>query len=242
MNDQNQQEKTQVWSKLLSNAGAGIIVGLVGVIGTYLWTANQREANVSILASQMLELKESLMAGFVAAEKNTNTRFDAIDARFDAAERNTSTRFDAAERNTNMRFDAAERNTNMRFDAAERNTNMRFDAAEIYNTTRFDGIDERFDAAEKYTNTRFDALDARLDDLIPRIEVLEKGLKTLEGAVNTGFSKFAVELSEIKSRLLALEGLKLDVENVEDQLTQIEKDFNFLSGKIDTALSDDKQE
>ena len=202
MNDQNQQEKTQMGRKLLSNIGAGIIIGLAGVIGTYLWTANQREADVSILASQMLELKESLMAGFAAAEKNTNTRFEAIDAR----------------------FDAAEKNTNMRFDAAEKNTNM------------------RFDAAEKYTNTRFDAIDARLDDLIPRIELLEKGLKTLEGAVNTNFSKFAVELSEIKSRLLALEGLKLDVENVEDQLTQIEKDFNFLSGKIDTALSDDKQE
>ena len=195
MNDQNQQEKIETWRKLLSNIATGIIIGLAG-IGTYLWIANQREADVSILASQMLELKESLMAGFAAAEKNTNSRFEAIDTRFETIE----------------------------------------------TIVRFDAIDERFDAAEKNTNMRFDAIDARLDDLIPRIELLEKGLKTLEGAVSTGFRKFAVELSEIRSRLLALEGLKLDVENVEDQLTQIEKDFNFLSGKIDTALSNDKQE
>jgi len=83
------------------------------------------------------ELEEKITSRFDAMEKNTNARWDAIIARFDAI----TARLDTMEKNANARFDAMEKNTNARFEAMEKNTANHLDAMEKVTDTRLRAVE-----------------------------------------------------------------------------------------------------
>ena len=101
------------------------------------------------------------VALFVALWRVQGNRFDAVDRRFDMAEKLNRERFEAMDRRWTERFDMAE-NANREH----------FGAAESANRERFEAMDRRFDMAEKQNQAAHAAIcnsigkvDQRLDDL-----------------------------------------------------------------------------
>ena len=123
------------------------------------------------------------VALFVALWRVQGNRFDAVDRRFDMAEKLNRERFDMAEKLNRERFDMAEKLNRERFEAmdqrwterfemAENANRERFEAAESANRERFEAMDRRFDMAEKRNQAAHAAIcdaigkiDRRLDDL-----------------------------------------------------------------------------
>ena len=118
------------------------------------------------------------VALFVALWRVQGNRFDAVDRRFDMAEKLNRERFDMADklnrerfeamdRRWTERFDMAENATRERFEMAENATRERFGAAESANRERFEAAEsanrERFGAAESANRERFEAMDRRFD-------------------------------------------------------------------------------
>ena len=64
----------------------------------------------------------------------------------------------------------------------------------------------------------------------------------MEGVVYTGLSDIAVELTEVKARLTALVSLKTEIDELNEQVSQIENDFEYLKGKVDAVFADNNQE
>ena len=134
------------------------------------------------------------VALFVALWKVQGNRFDAVDKRFDMAEKLNRERFEMAETLNRERFDMAETQNRERFAAMDRRWTERFDMAENANRERFETAEsanrERFEMGEKQNQAahaaicesiarldertradtaalhqRFDALNGRFDDL-----------------------------------------------------------------------------
>jgi peroxiredoxin family protein len=101
------------------------------------------------------------VALFVALWRVQGNRFDAVDRRFDMAEKLNRERFDMAEKLNRERFEAMDQRWTERFEMAEN-----------ANRERFEAMDRRFDMAEKRNQAAHAAIcdaigkiDRRLDDL-----------------------------------------------------------------------------
>ena len=94
------------------------------------------------------------VALFVALWKVQGNRFDAVDKRFDMAEKLNRERFDMAEKLNRERFDMAETQNRERSEAMDRRWTERFDMAEKQNQ-----------AAHAVICNSIGKVDQRLDDL-----------------------------------------------------------------------------
>ena len=94
------------------------------------------------------------VALFVALWKVQGNRFDAVDKRFDMAEKLNRDRFDMAEKLNRERFDMAETQNRERFEAMDGRWTERFDMAEKQNQ-----------AAHAVICNSIGKVDQRLDDL-----------------------------------------------------------------------------
>ena len=100
------------------------------------------------------------VALFVALWKVQGNRFDAVDKRFDMAEKLNRERFEMAETQNRERFEMAEKLNRERFDMAETQNRERFEAMDRRWTERFDMAEnanrERFETAESANRERFE--------------------------------------------------------------------------------------
>jgi len=88
---------------------------------------------------ELRHLREIEMVRHESLMKEMNTRFEAMDSRFAALQKEMNTRFEALQKEMNTRFEAM---------------NSRFEAID----SRFEAMNTRFEAM----NTRFEALEKRL--------------------------------------------------------------------------------
>jgi archaellum component FlaC len=117
------------------------------------------------------------------------TRFEAVDARFDAMD----VRFDGIDK----RLDAMD----VRFDAMDR----RFDAMDV----RFDGIDRRLDAM----GVRFDGIDKRLDAMDVRFDGVDRKIEAWDRRLDRKIDGLRTELVDHMERIHVELDLRLqDVE------------------------------
>ena len=91
-----------------------------------------------------------------------------------------SARFDAMEK----RFEALQREMNARFEALQKEMNARFEALQKEMNARFESIDKRFEVTLK----RFEAIDKRFEAIDIRFEAIEKRLTFLQWFLGIGFS------------------------------------------------------
>ena len=76
----------------------------------------------------------------------------------------------------NQRFDDADKRMDQRFDAI----NQRFDDAQKHINQRFDAVDQRFEAIDQ----RFDAVDKRLDAVETRLNAVEIKVEHVSGQLS----------------------------------------------------------
>ncbi len=99
---------------------------------------------------ELRHLRDIEMVRHESLMKEMNTRFEAMDSRFAALQKEMNTRFEALQKEMNTRFEALQKEMNTRFEAM----NSRFEAID----SRFEAMNTRFEAM----NTRFEALEKRL--------------------------------------------------------------------------------
>ena len=105
------------------------------------------------------------VALFVALWKVQGNRFDAVDKRFDMAEKLNRERFEMGEKLNRERFDMAETQNRERFDMAETQNRERFEAMDRRWTERFDMAEKQNQAAHAVICNSIGKVDQRLDDL-----------------------------------------------------------------------------
>ena len=140
------------------------------------------------------------IALFAALWRAQGNRFDAVDKRFDTAEKLNRERFDMAEKLNRERFEAMDRRWVERFDMAENANRERFDMAENANRERLEAMDARWTERFETIDRRFEAMDRRWAE---RFETVEERFETAERQNEAAHAAICASISKLDERTRA---------------------------------------
>jgi exonuclease VII large subunit len=162
------------------NARKGLLYFVIGLLAVLLTTpVSAVEVAPRISDREIIESLAELKAGQKALELRMDQRFEAVDQRFEAFQRQIDERFEAVD----QRFEAVDQ----RFDDLQQQINQRFEA-----------VDQRFEAVDQ----RFTSIDQQLDQIWNLMLVMIAGIFGLIGYI-VWDRKTA--LRPVEQRLIALE-------------------------------------
>ncbi len=137
---------------------------------------NEERVKELALIERIVRVEEELKA----LRKIEAARFEAMEKRFEALQREMDKRFEALQREMDKRFEAMDK----RFEAMDK---------------RFEAMDKRFEAILREMNTRFEAMERRFEalqrEMDKRFESLERRLTFTQWMIGVGFALLGLILS-----------------------------------------------
>lgn len=155
------------------------------------------------------EIIAAMKQMFAEERKNTDARFDAIDARFAEERKRSDDKFAEAQKKSDAKFAEAQKNSDAKFAEAQKKSDAKFAEAQK-------NSDARFAAERKRSDDKFAALEAKIDatqrETIRQIKVLlengdEKKIRLLAEGQKQILERLpqAEEQRGIKGRVATLE-------------------------------------
>ncbi|MHA1584437.1 MAG: hypothetical protein ACTSWL_04225 [Promethearchaeota archaeon] len=113
----------------------------------------------------------SALSGVVATREDIKDLIQEMDKRFEVVDK----RFEAMQKQMDKRFEAMQKQMDKRFDAVDK---------------RFEVVDKRFEAMQKQMDKRFDAVDKRFDAVDKRFDIQDKNFDQINGKLDSLLQAF----------------------------------------------------
>ncbi len=121
-------------------------------------------------------------------------RYQAMDDRFEALQRQMDERFTAMQKQMDERFDES----NRRFEAMQKQMDERFTAMQKQMDERFDESNRRFEVLQKQMDERFTAMQKQMDE---RFAAVDKRFESMLNAMKDGFAKMDKRMGSLERRM-----------------------------------------
>ncbi len=114
---------------------------------------------------------EAIDRRFEALQKEMDRRFELVDKRFEAIDR----RFEALQKEMDRRFEALQREMDRRFEALQKEMDRRFELVD----KRFEAIDRRFEALQREMDERFALHSRQIAQLQQDVILIQRDVRRL---------------------------------------------------------------
>ncbi|MHA1770967.1 MAG: hypothetical protein ACTSYL_10855 [Candidatus Thorarchaeota archaeon] len=169
-------------------------------------------------------------------------RFEAMDRRFEAVQKQMDERFEAAQKQMDKRFDAMDRRIEVmqkQIDENIRESRERFEASE----GRFEAMQKQIDENMRKSDERFEAMqkqiDANMQESRERFEASERRFEAMQKQIDANMQESRERFEASERRFEAMQKqIDRRFEDVTSILVAMQADIADISGKYGTRAED----